>query len=91
MRGRDGGIDGETQRGEDEGVFGLRFIPARSPAERRACFVGLRHGTSRTSSEVAVCCELVGGVMVEWWKGEEGGGAGPKACGHEGEGRLSSI
>ncbi len=78
------------QRGEDEGVLGLGFIPARSPAERRACFVALRHGTSRTSSEVAVCCEPAGGV-VEGWKGEEGSGAGPKGCGHDGGGSLSSV
>lgn len=66
---REGGIDGETQICEDEGVFGLRFIPACSPAERRACFVALRHGACRTSSEVAVCCGW-------WWwgvgKGKEG-------------------
>lgn len=64
-RGRDGGVDRETQRGEDEGLLDLRFIPAHSPAERRACFVALRHGTSRTSSEVAVCCEPVGGGAAE--------------------------
>lgn len=83
-------MDRGRQRGEDQGVFGLRFILARSPAERRACCVALRHGTSRTSSEVAVCCEAVGGV--EGWEGEEGGGGGgPQSCGHERGGRLSSV
>lgn len=52
----------ERQRGEYKGEFSHSFSSACSPAERRACFVGLRHGASRTSSEVAVCCELVGVV-----------------------------
>ena len=42
----------ERERGEDGGVLG----------PRAACFVALRHGTSGTSSEVAVCCEPVGGL-----------------------------
>ncbi len=70
------------------GLFALRVIPARSPAERRGCFVALRHGTSRTSSEVAVCCEPVGGEVVEGWREEDGGGAVPEGHGHE---RLSSA
>lgn len=70
--------DAQTHRGEDEGVFSLlRFIPARSPTETRACFVALRHRTGTTSSEVAVCWEPVGG----------GGGGGRLERGR----RLSSV
>lgn len=76
--------DAQTHRGEDEGVFSLlRFIPARSPAETRACFVALRHRAGTTSSEVAVCCEPVGGG---------GGGVGGDGGGGLERGRrLSSV
>lgn len=96
MKNKRGEIEAGGSRnswGDAEG-WGWGASHSCSPAERKACFVALRHVTSRTSSEVAVCCETVGGGGgggLEGWKGEEGGGSGPKGCGHERGGRLSSV
>lgn len=90
-----------VQQRETEGWEGgrgpnvrMRSCWAPPPSDRGACFLGLWHTTSTTSSEVAVCCKPAGG------SGGVGGGEGvrqaktaapPMSCGHEEGGKLSAL